>query len=97
MAFRISSVCCLLASTEGLLGLGGGGTGPASTICWGLTFKGRLCVKCEGRYENQVLTLYYNNHVYFSRFVFIRITLTLHNFYNNCAYLWRLPLCIFAH
>ncbi len=42
MAFRISSVCCLLVSAEGLLGLGGGGTGPLSTICWGLTFKGRL-------------------------------------------------------
>lgn len=51
MAFRISSVCCLLASEEGLLGLGGGGTGPLSTICWGLTFKGRLWIKYETRYE----------------------------------------------
>lgn len=68
MAFRISSVCCLLASAEGLLGLGGGGTGPESTICWGLTFKGRLCVKCKGRNEYQLLRLYYNNKVYFTVF-----------------------------
>lgn len=66
MAFRISSVGCLLVSAEGLLGLGGGGTGPLSTICWGLTFKGRLWVKCERRYEKLTFRLHYNNKVYFT-------------------------------
>lgn len=40
MAFRTSSVCCLLTA-EG--DLGGGGTGPVTAGCSGLTFKGRAC------------------------------------------------------
>lgn len=43
MAFRISSFSCLVASVEADFGLGGGGTGPESTGCWGLTLRGRPC------------------------------------------------------
>ena len=40
MELRISSVCCLVASAAGVLGLGGGGTGPVMACCE-LTFRAR--------------------------------------------------------
>lgn len=44
MALRISSDCWLMASDEGLLGLGGGGIGPVVVElagCWELAFRDR--------------------------------------------------------